>query len=255
MNLNEIFNSTSTTGVDTVESVYVKYDYKTQFIRFRFLEELDLLKANTQVSHWVKGVGLVQCNLKPLYDKVKGTVFLWDGWGKDKSTGVRINKSPEFNCVFCAETRKAKDEAGADLQGQITAGNLHRRSQSFVANVVYEVLERKAGQKKPEVVKAARQGLLRIRINDLFSDKGKGEYKTLNNFNDIKGTITEHWFIMNSEGRITPDDPLSTAEKEEVFEWIERKAPMLYQDGKEQYVKKSQAVSEAEPWKEEDIAF
>lgn len=254
MNLNDIFNAPATSSEST-ESVYVKYDYKTQFIRFRFLEELEVLKANTQVSHWVKGVGMVQCNLKPLYDKNKGTIFLWDGWGKDKTTGVRINKSPEFNCVFCAETRKAKDEAGNDLQAQITAGNLHRRSQSFVANVVYEILERKAGQKKPEVVKQASQALLRIRINDLFSDKGKGEYKTLNNFNDIKGTITEHWFVMNGEGRITPDDPLTTAEKEEVFEWIERKAPMPYQDGKDRYAKKSQAVSEAEPFKEEDIAF
>jgi hypothetical protein len=255
MNLNDIFSASPAGGADTTESVFVKYDYKSQFIRFRFLEEFDDLKANAQVSHWVKGVGLVACNLKPLYDKNKGTIFLWDGWGKDKNTGVRINKSPEFNCVFCAETRRAKDEAGNDLQAQINAGNLHRRSQSFIANVVYEVLERKAGQKKPEVVKAASQGLLRIRINDLFSDKGKGEYKTLNNFNDIKGTLAEHWFVMNGEGRITPDDFLGTAEREETFDLLERKPPMEYLDGKSRYLKKQEASSQAEPFHEDDIAF
>jgi hypothetical protein len=254
MNLNEIFSSTSTNGEST-ESTWVKYDYKTQFIRFRFLEELDQLKGEAQVAHWVNGVGLVQCNLKPLFDKNKGTIFLWDGWGKDKNTGVRVNKSPEFNCVFCAETRRAKDEAGNDLQAQIKAGNLHRRSQSFIANVAYEILERKPGQKRPEVVKSLAQGLLRIRINDLFSDKGKGEYRTINNFSDIKGTITEHWFIMNGEGKITPDDPLSSQEKEETFDIIERKKPLLYKDGLARFQGKKDAVGKAEPLDEEEIAF
>lgn len=255
MNLNEIFNAAPTN--EGSESVYVKYDYKTQFIRFRFLEELDELKANAQVSHWVNGVGLVQCNLKPLFDKAKGTIFLWDGWGKDKTTGVKINKSPEFNCQFCAETRKAKDEAGNDLQAQIKAGNLHRRTQSFIANVLYEVLERKPGQKKPEVVKSLSKGFLRIRINDLFSDKGKGEYRTLNNFNDIKGTIVEHWFVMNGEGKITPDDPLSVEEKELLssYELMERKRPFLYKEGLTRYHNKTNAAAEAEPFQEEDIAF
>lgn len=254
MNLNEIFSSTSTNGENT-ESIYVKYDHKTQFIRFRFLEELDDLKGEAQVAHWVNGVGLVQCNLKPLFDKNKGTIFLWDGWGKDKVTGVKVNKSPEFNCVFCAETRKAKDEAGNDLQGQIKAGNLHRRTQSFIANVEYEVLERKPGQKKPEVVKPLAQGLLRIRINDLFSDKGKGEYRTLNNFNDIKGTIIEHWFVMNGEGKITPDDPLTTTEKERVPPLLERKRPFTYKEGSGRFLGKRDAVSNAEPLNEEEIPF
>lgn len=254
MNLNEIFSSTST-GSDTTESVFVKYDYKTQFIRFRFLEELDELKGEAQVSHWVNGVGPVACNLKPLYDKAKGTIFLWDGWGKDKNTGVRINKSPEFNCIFCAETRKAKDEAGNDLQAQIKAGSLHRRTQSFIANVAYEILERKPGQKKPEVVKSLSQGLLRIRINDLFSDKGKGEYRTLNNFNDIKGTIVEHWFVMNGEGKITPDDPLTSSEKEESFELMERKKLIEYKDGLAKYQGKKSEVDRSEPITEEEIPF
>lgn len=254
MNLNEIFSSTSTNS-DSTESVFVKYDYKTQFIRFRFLEELDQLKAEAQVSHWVNGAGLIQCNLKPLFDKTKGTIFLWDGWGKDKNTGVKINKSPEFNCLFCAETRKAKDEAGNDLQAQIKAGNLHRRTQSFIANVAYEILERKPGQKRPEVVKPLTQGLLRIRINDLFSDKGKGEYRTLNNFNDIKGTIIEHWFIMNGEGKITPDDPLSSSEKEEVFNLMERKKPLVYKDGLAKYKGKKSEVDRSEPISEDEIPF
>lgn len=254
MNLNEIFDSTSTNGENT-ESIFVRYDRKTQFIRFRFLEDLDQLKGEAQVAHWVNGVGLVQCNLKPLFDKTKGTIFLWDGWGKDKTTGVKINKSPEFNCIFCAETRKAKDEAGNDLQAQIKAGNLHRRTQSFIANVEYEVLERKAGQKKPEVVKSLTQGLLRIRINDLFSDKGKGEYRTLNNFSDIKGTLMDHWFVMNGEGKITPDDPLATLEKESKPELLERKRPLGYKEGFGRFTNKQDAANESEPLREDEIPF
>jgi hypothetical protein len=125
------------------------------------------------------------------------------------------------------------------------------------------VLERKPGQKRPVVVKELDKGLLRVRINDLFSDKGKGEYKTLTNFNDIKGTLTEHWFIMNGESKITPDDPLSAEEKAmtelsdgtSLKELSEPKKPLEYVDGVERFKQKMGAVGQAEPLEDDDIAF
>ena len=262
MNLNDIFQSTSSNLDDAQEnkSVFVKFDAKTQFIRFRFLEDFETLRANAQVSHWVNGVGMVKCNHLPIYDKAKGLIFLWDGWGKDKNTGVRINKKPEHNCVFCSETRKAKDEVkenGGDMQEIIKAGNLHRRSQNFVANVVYEVLERKAGQKRPVVVQQASVGILRIRINDLFSERGKGEYKTLDNFNDIKGSVTDHWFTMSGEYKITPDDSISDSEREQFDKssMMEIRQPLTYEEGFAKFKAKNDAVGQAEPLEEDDIAF
>lgn len=256
MNLNDVFSNTAVSeGSSSSENKFVKFDYKTQFIRFRFLEEMDSLNSNTQVSHWVNGVGLVNCNLTPIYDKVKGTIFLWDGWGKDKNTGVRINKKPEHNCLFCAETRKAKEDAGGNMDEIIKANNLHRRTQQYIANVAYEVLEKKAGQKRPTVVKELDTGLLRVRINDLFSDKGKGEYKTISNFNEIKGTITEHWFTMNGEMRITPDDSLTSEEKSQEFDRLEFRRPMPYVEGLKLFREKTNTVNMAEPLAEDDIAF
>jgi hypothetical protein len=263
MNLNDIFQSNNSNLDDAQssnKSVFVKFDTKTQFIRFRFLEDFDTLRANAQVSHWVDGVGSVKCNHLPIYDKMKGLIFLWDGWGKDKTTGVRINKKPEHNCVFCAETRKVKDEAkenGADMQEIIKAGNLHRRSQNFVANVVYEVLERKAGQKRPVVVQPASVGILRIRINDLFSERGKGEYKTLDNFNNIKGSVTDHWFTMSGEYKITPDDSVTDSEREQFgkSDAAEVRQPLTYEEGLAKFKQKNNAVSQAEPFQEDDIAF
>lgn len=261
MNLNDIFQSNSSNLDDAQDNkpVFVKFDPKTQFIRFRFLEDFDTLRSNAQVSHWVNGVGMVKCNHLPIYDKMKGLIFLWDGWGKDKVTGVRVNKKPEHNCVFCAETRKAKDEAkenGADMQEIIKAGNLHRRSQNFVANVVYEVLERKAGQKKPVVVQQASVGILRIRINDLFSERGKGEYKTLDNFNDIKGSVTDHWFTMSGEYKITPDDSITDSERSQFSkkDAVEIRQPLTYQEGHAKFKQRNNAVDQAEPY-EDDIAF
>lgn len=261
MNLNDVFQSTAGNLDDAQEnkSVFVKFDSKTQFIRFRFLEDFETMRSNAQVSHWVNGVGMVKCNHLPIYDKMKGLIFLWDGWGKDKVTGVRINKKPEHNCVFCAETRKVKDEAkenGADMQEIIKAGNLHRRSQNFVANVVYEVLERKPGQKKPMVVQQASVGILRIRINDLFSERGKGEYKTLDNFNDIKGSVTDHWFTMSGEYKITPDDPIADSERSQFTskDAMEIRQPLTYQEGHAKFKQRNNEVEKAEPF-EDDIAF
>lgn len=261
MNLNDIFESNvgSLDDAKDTKPVFVKFDTKTQFIRFRFLESFEQMRSNTQIAHWVDGVGMVKCNLFPIYDKVKGTIFLWDGWGKDKNTGVRINKKPEHNCVFCAETRKAKDDVkdnGGDMQDVIKAGNLHRRSQNLVANVVYEVLERKAGQKKPVVVQSASVGILRIRINDLFSERGKGEYKTLDNFNNIKGSVTDHWFTMSGEYKITPDDSVSEAERSQFndSDMMEIRKPLTYEEGYAKFKQKSDAVGMAEPL-EDEIAF
>lgn len=261
MNLNDIFESNVGSLGDVQESkpVFVKFDPKTQFIRFRFLESFETMRANAQVAHWVNGVGMVKCNLFPIYDKAKGIIFLWDGWGKDKNTGVRVNKKPEHNCAFCAETRKAKDdvkENGGDMQDVIKAGNLHRRSQNFVTNVVYEILERKAGQKKPVVVQAASVGILRIRINDLFSERGKGEYKTLDNFNNIKGTVTDHWFTMSGEYKITPDDPVTDSERNQFDDnnVMEVRKPLTYEDGYAKFKQRADAVDLAEPL-EDEISF
>jgi hypothetical protein len=64
----------------------------------------------------------------------------------------------------------------------------------------------------------------------------------------------EHWFIMNGESRITPDDSLNSEEKSQDFDLYEIKKPMLYKDGLTRYNEIKGVSNQAEPF-EDEIAF
>lgn len=258
MNLNDVFGGDldgEESSGEKAKTPWVKWDRKNpnQFVRFRFLEEFDELRSDARVTHSVENVAFnARCNLKPLADqKDKGLLFLWNGWSKGE------NKKPEFNCLFCEETKALKDEAvakyGKDTpQGKaeaIKASRLHSRSQQLVANVEYEVWERKPGKKKPEVIQEASQALMGIRINDLFNKNGKGEYATLNNFFNTKGTITENWFTMTSDNKITPDDKIDSDCAE--YSLFDKPKVMPYEEAVERHQARRGEAKKAVPLEEE----
>lgn len=264
MNLNDLFTGGSGEEVkeERQKTPWLKYDRKTQFALFRFLEEWDELVADARVDHWVEGVGRVRCNHLPIPDKQTGGVFLWDGRGKDKETGKRINKKPEHNCRFCDEQRAAVDEALQDLDPETPAGKeaamaakkLHQRQTQLISNVEYKIMEKKQGAKKPTVVQDVQQALLGIRINDLFSKNGKGEFKSLKSRFEMKGSNMDVWFVMGADGKPQADVPVTDAElaTDEDREMLEKPKVMSYADGLAKYEGRASEASKAEPLSDED---
>lgn len=259
MNLNDVFGGDQDgEQEEKVKTPWVKWDRKspTQFVRLRFLEDFDVLRSNARVTHAVEGVAFnARCNLKPIPDsKNKGLLFLWNGWGQGE------NKKPEHNCIFCAETSDLKKQV-IELHGKdtpkgkeeaIKANRLHSRSQQLVANVEFEIWDRLPGKKKPEVIQTGRQALMGIRINDLFNERGKGEYSTLNNFYNAKGTILENWFTMSADNKLVPDDKIT----EDVVECslFEKPSIMEYADAVERYQGRKKESAKAQPLTEEDLS-
>lgn len=256
-NLNDLFGDGDNEGevTERVRTPWAKYDRKTQFIKFRFLEDLDELKADTRVTHKVENVSWnVRCNLKPIPDKKTGGVFLWNGWG------AGVNKKPEHNCEFCAETKEAVDNAVANFgkdtpegkKAAIEAKRLHQRTTQFVVNVEYEIWEVKTKKGKPvsEKVQDATQALMGVRINDLFSDKGKGEYKTLNSVYKSKGTICDRWFTMDGEGKITADDKLDGEQTE--YELFPKPQVMEYKVALDKHLGRKAEADKSEPLDSDD---
>ena len=256
MNLNDLFGDDTNSDGDVAEekqrTPWVKYDWKTQFLKLRFLEDFNELQSEADVFHWVQNIGPVSCNRVPLKDKKTGGLFLWDGWSKGE------NKKPEYNCAFCAETKKLKDEAIAKAGGPLSpegkaaaiqANKLHNRSQLFKVNVEYEIWERISGKKKPEKQTELAVAIHKVKINDLFNENGKGEYWTLKNFFDNKGTIMGHWFMQDSSGKLTPDDPLKDSEKVQV-DIFEKPKTMDYATGLARYQGRREEAAKAEPLEE-----
>lgn len=255
MDLNELFDEEfgGDEASDKVKTHWAKWDRKkttTQFIRLRFLEDLSELKRDARVTHKIDGITYnCRCNLKMIKDsKNPGKVFLWDGWSKG------VNKNPEHNCKFCADMKALKKLAeetyGKDTpqakEAVIKANRLFERSQQLVVNVEYEVWERKAGAKKPVKVEDARLGLLGVRINDLFSTMGKGEYATLDAFYQNKGSICEHWWTMDRTGKLTPDDPVKETEVTQ-YDLFDKPKVMDYEEALERFLARKGHADQGEP--------
>lgn len=265
MNLNDLFTGSEgdNSSEERVKTPWLKYDRKTQFAVFRFLEEWDDLVADARVDHWVDRVGRVRCNHLPIPDKQTGGIFLWDGRGKDKETGKKINKKPEHNCLFCDEQRAAVNEALQDLDPESPEGKkaamdakkLHQRQQQLISNVEYKIMEKKPGAKKPVVVQEEQQALMGVRINDLFSKNGKGEFKSLKSRFDMKGTNKDVWFVMGSDGKPQADAAVSDAESasDEDRVLFEKPRVMSYEDGLAKYQGRAQEAQKAEPLSDADL--
>lgn len=262
MNLNDLFTGgESGEQEEKAKTPWMKYDRKSQFAVFRFLEEWTELKSDVRVDHWVDGVGRVRCNHLPIPDKKNGGIFLWDGRGKDEN-GVKINKKPEHNCLFCDEQRAAVNEALGNMDPESPEGKkaamdakkLHQRSQQIVSNVEYKIMEKKPGAKKPTVVQDVQQALLGIRINDLFSQNGKGEYKSLQGRFDMKETNKDVWFVSGAAA-LQADVPVTETEMEgdEDRELFPKPKVLSYEEGLEKYRGRKNEAKKAEPLTDADL--
>lgn len=257
MNLNDIgFGSNENSN--QVKSPWLRMDYKNdkQFARLLLSREFEEMTKEVAIYHSVDGVGRVHCNCKPIPDgKRDGFVFMWDGWGKDKNTGLRVNKSPEHNCRFCAETAALKNEMVGKLgkdtpegrKAAIEANKLHRKSQELFEEVYAELWERKGGKTKPEKTEDVGVVLTTFRINDLTSDKGKGNYSFLKDTVDMRGSLTDKWFTYK-DGTLAFDRDATEAELAEV-QWENHRKPQIldYEEGLAKYLDKKGEIDRAQP--------
>jgi len=257
MNLNDIgFGSNENSN--QVKTPWLRMDYKNdkQFARLLLSREFEEMTKEVAIYHSVEGVGRVHCNCKPIPDgKRDGFVFMWDGWGKDKNTGLRVNKSPEHNCRFCAETAALKNEMVGKLgketpegrKAAIEANKLHRKSQELFEEVYAELWERKGGKTKPEKTEDVGVVLTTFRINDLTSDKGKGNYSFMKDTVDMRGSLTDKWFTYK-DGTLAFDRDATETELAEV-QWENHRKPQIldYEEGLAKYLEKKGEIDRAEP--------
>lgn len=259
MNLNDIgFGNNNNENSNQVKTPWLRVDYKNdkQFARLLLAREFDEMTKEVAIYHNVDGVGRVHCNCKPIPDgQREGFVFMWDGWGKDKKTGERVNKSPEHNCRFCAETAALKNEMVGKLgketpegkKAAIEANKLHRKSQELFEEVFAELWEKKGGKTKPEKTEDVGVVLTTFRINDLTSDRGKGNYAFLKDTVDMRSAVTNTWFTYK-DGTLA-FDRLATDEEMEEVEWQNHRKPLIldYEEGLERYLVKKGEIEKAEP--------
>jgi hypothetical protein len=235
--LDSLFNAPQHTGA---ENPMVKFDYKTQSLRFRFLAEFNELKGPV-IRHWIENVGYVECNQKP-YRRKDGTFGLWG------------------DCKFCNERKAFRDQlkasAIADGRTDLTkeeagrVSKLHKRNIELFAPVQVEIREKK------KVVKELEVKGLGFRISDLFFTQVTQQYKTLSQIYESKGTLLDHWFAMSGNGAILLDDKLDKEEKAQEFElpdlsYVDQKTK-AYEDGVKAYEAKATATAKAEPLPDED---
>lgn len=265
MNLNDIgFGNNEGNNSNQPKTPWLRMDYKNdkQFARLLLAREFDEMTKEVAIYHSVDGVGRVHCNCKPIPDgKRDGFVFMWDGWGKDKNTGERVNKSPENNCRFCAETAALKNEMVGKLgketpegkKAAIEANKLHRKSQELFEEVYAELWERKGGKTKPEKTEDVGVVLTTFRINDLTSDKGKGNYSFMKDTVDMRGSLADKWFTYK-DGALAFDRDATEAELAEV-EWQNYRKPQIldYSEGLERYLEKKGEIDLAEPYEDKQI--
>ncbi len=257
MNIDDLLDGDDNNQEQKPKTPWMKFKPKDgERVRMRLLEDFDELQANADVSHWVDGVGRVKCNLKPIRDsKSPGKLFLWNGWSKG------VNKNPEHNCVFCAETKVLKDAAIAEhgkdtpegKKAAIEAGKLHNRSQQFNVNVEYEIWKTPPGKKKSECIQELSQALTSFRINDLFSTNGKGMYFTLKDIYDNKGTLKNNWFTMGSTYTPMMDDSLPEDIKSREVTLFDKPKVLSYEEGLERYQGRKNYARQAEPLDDEDL--
>jgi hypothetical protein len=261
MNLNDIGFGGNNNGENSnqVKTPWLRLDYKNdkQFARLLLSRDFDEMKSEAEIYHSVDGVGRVHCNCKPIPDGKRGDgfVFMWDGWGKDKNTGERVNKSPESNCVFCAETAALKNEMVGKLgketpegkKAAIEANKLHRKSQELFEEVYAEIWEKKGGKTKPEKTDDVGVVLTTLRINDLTSDRGKGNYSFLKDHVEMRGALTDTWFTYK-DGTLAFDRVATDDEMSQVT-WENHRKPQIldYQEGLERYLEKKGEVDRAKP--------
>ena len=259
MNLNDIGFGNNESTSNQVKTPWLRMDYKNdkQFARLLLAREFDEMTQEAEIYHSVDGVGRVHCNCKPIPDgQREGFVFMWDGWGKDKKTGERVNKSPEHNCRFCAETVALKNEMVGKLgketpegkKAAIEANKLHRKSQELFEEVFAELWEKKGGKTKPEKTEDVGVVLTTFRINDLTSDRGKGNYAFLKDTVDMRGSITDKWFTYK-DGVLAFDRDATPDELSQV-EWQNYKKPQIldYSEGLERYLEKKGEIDRAESY-------
>lgn len=189
-NLESLFNAQPTAGKT---SPIIRFDWKTQSVRFRPLVEFTKFKGPL-VRHYIENVGYVECNQRP-YRRKDGTYGLWG------------------DCTFCEERKalreKLKAVAIADGRTELNkdeakqASALHKRVIELIAPVEAEVKEKK------KVVKELAAGALSFKVSDLFFPQVTQQYKVLSQIFETKETMLEHWFVLTGNGTIMLDGEVS----------------------------------------------
>jgi hypothetical protein len=142
---------------------------------------------------------------------------------------------------------KLGKETPEGKKAAIEANKLHRKSQELFEEVYAEIWEKKGGKTKPEKTEDVGVVLTTFRINDLTSDRGKGNYGFLKDHVEMRGGLTDTWFTYK-DGTLAFDRVATDDEMSQVT-WENHRKPQIldYQEGLERYLEKRGEIDRAEP--------
>ena len=260
MDLNSLFEEKADSAPKRDQIPYVPYlkrDSK-EHLAIKFLDPLDVMLKNANISHWVNGVGLVKCAKKLIRNKKDNgddIIYAWDGKKKD---GTITN--PEHRCVFCQEkyaavdalkareedAKKDPDNVKPPTKEEGTKANqLHDLRRELIARVEWRLQERQ-GKRVVEKTEWA-EGFLRLRVTDLFSQNGKGFYKQLSTASEEE-TLMEHvWLLKPGVMVLEKDAAIGRSEDEEIVITLDhgqwKSTVRDYEVGLKQYQKRNQSAN------------
>ena len=257
--LEDLMNApTTTSNEDRAPNPTIKIEWEkkdTQVIRYRYLQDLN--RMNVRVRHWDEDIKrYVECGQKPGFRDVKDKQGKKTGVKEPTLWGRHFNDQNELvpSCWYCEQKsilkKKIMDDVIARGETQmskeegILVGKCYKRAIEMEAPVEAEIKE---GDK---VVRELAGGVIRHTVYDLYFPQFKAQYKQLKSKFDNKGTLLNHWFVLNGEGTIDIDDKLTKEEKRDVgdidLDYFARQT-LSYDEGMKKREEKANAGDAATP--------
>lgn len=245
MDLNSLFSSKAeSTEINKVPFVPYLNSKSNEHLAIQFLEPLSESMKYPSITHWVKGVGQVKCALKMIpgtTEKGDKIIRMWNGIRRKDGAVLE----PEHDCKFCRDRYAAQDELRAkeEKTGQkatkeegTAANRLHEIKRELVFRVLWRLQERQGKRNVPKTEWA--EGFLRLRINDLFSENGKGYFRQLMSASEEE-TLLEHvWLIKPGTTVLEKDAAIGRDEGDELTTNLEHSQWMsMIKDYKTGYAK------------------